>query len=129
MMQKEKPMCTRYQQAANLISKRWTPLILKVLLGGPHHYSRIARSIGTISDRVLSIRLKELEEEAIIQREVIPEIPVSIVYSLTDKGRALGEVVDAIEHWGEEWLSPVQTTSFQECEDTPCDGLAEQCAG
>ncbi|WP_201367514.1 winged helix-turn-helix transcriptional regulator, partial [Dictyobacter formicarum] len=90
--------------AANLISKRWTPLILKVLLLKPRHYSEIARTIGNISDRVLSIRLKELEEQKIIERTVFDEIPVRIEYELTAKGKALSEVVEAIEHWGTEWL-------------------------
>ncbi|GCE22859.1 winged helix-turn-helix transcriptional regulator [Dictyobacter kobayashii] len=103
-MAEEEPMCTRYLQAANLISKRWTPLILRVLLVRPRHYSEIARGVGNISDRVLSIRLKELEEEEIIQRKVFAEIPVRIEYTLTAKGRALNEVVEAIERWGSEWL-------------------------
>ncbi|GCE08745.1 HxlR family transcriptional regulator [Dictyobacter aurantiacus] len=97
-------MCTRYQQAANLISKRWTPLILKVLLLRPCHYSEIARMVGHISDRVLSIRLRELEEQEIIKRTVFNEIPVRVEYELTAKGQALSEVVEAIERWGAEWL-------------------------
>lgn len=114
-MVEEGPMCTRYQQAANLISKRWTPLILKVLLLKPHHYSEIARNVGSISDRVLSLRLKELEEQKIIQRTVFDEIPVRIEYELTAKGKALSEVVEAIERWGTEWLSaPEEDVAQQE---------------
>ncbi|GCE30711.1 HxlR family transcriptional regulator [Dictyobacter alpinus] len=103
-MEDQEPMCSRYQQAANLISKRWMPLIVKVLLAGPQHYRQIARAVGAISDRVLSMRLKELEEQEIIQRIVFPEIPVRIEYMLTDKGQALSTVIDAIEHWGTDWL-------------------------
>ncbi|GLV54812.1 HxlR family transcriptional regulator [Dictyobacter sp. S3.2.2.5] len=105
-------MCTRYQQAANLISKRWTPLILRVLLMGPCHYSEIARMVGHISDRVLSLRLRELEEQEIIKRTVFNEIPVRIEYELTEKGKALSEVVEAIERWGTEWLSRPEEDSI-----------------
>ncbi|GCF09422.1 winged helix-turn-helix transcriptional regulator [Dictyobacter arantiisoli] len=105
-MSDNEAICVSYSYAASLISKRWTPLILKVLLNGPRHYSEIVRSIGGISDRILSLRLKELEQEQIISRHVFADIPVRIEYSLTPKGKALNTVVEAIENWGQKWYMP-----------------------
>ena len=98
-------VCSRqYHQAAKLIGKRWVPLILKVLLSGSKHFSQIEEQIEGLSSRVLSERLKELEQECIIERRVFAEIPVRIEYRLTEKGYALEEVVTAIERWSAGWL-------------------------
>jgi DNA-binding HxlR family transcriptional regulator len=97
-------VCRTYQQAAHLLSKRWTPLIIRILLAGPSHFNIIARQLPGINDRILSARLKELEAEGILQRLVYEEIPVRIQYVLTEKGQALGTVVTAIEDWGQRWL-------------------------
>ncbi|GLV53198.1 hypothetical protein KDH_00530 [Dictyobacter sp. S3.2.2.5] len=72
--------------------------------------------VGNISDRILSIRLKELEEQKIIQRTAFDDIPVRIEYTLTAKGEALNEVIDAIERWGTEWLpEPEEGATQQAC--------------
>ncbi|GHO57183.1 winged helix-turn-helix transcriptional regulator [Ktedonobacter robiniae] len=98
-------VCSRqYQQAAKLIGKRWVPLILKVLLSGSKHFTQIEEQIEGLSSRVLSERLKELEQERIIERRVFADIPVRIEYCLTEKGYALEEVITAIEHWSTNWL-------------------------
>lgn len=86
-----------------LISKRWVGKIVYQLLSGPQRFCTIEGSIG-ISRRMLSERLKELEQEGIVKREVLPETPVLIKYSLTDKGEALEPVMKQIEKWAEEWM-------------------------
>ena len=105
-MQENGPFCPRYQRAVEILGKRWTGLILKVLMDGPRRFNEIADEIQTVSDRMLSERLKELEAEEVIERRVYPETPVRIEYRLTEKGQALAPVIDAIADWGHRWLDP-----------------------
>lgn len=78
-------------------------MIIYQLLTGPQRFCSIESSIG-ISGRVLSERLKDLENEGIVKREVYPETPVRIEYSLTDKGLALEPLMKDIEKWSQSWL-------------------------
>jgi DNA-binding HxlR family transcriptional regulator len=97
------PLCPHYQRAIELIGRRWTGAILFLLLRDRLRFSGLRAAIPEITDRMLSERLRELEEEGIVQREVVPEIPVRVVYSLTEKGRALALPVEAIGRWATEW--------------------------
>jgi DNA-binding HxlR family transcriptional regulator len=95
--------CPRYHRAVELIGRRWTGAILRVLLSGAKRFSDIADTVPGLSDRLLSERLKELEHEKIVVRRVIPDTPVRVEYHLTEKGRALLPVVEAVSAWAEEW--------------------------
>ncbi len=75
-----------------------------MLLQGPSRYAELRAAIPDITDRMLSERLRELEEERIVARTVIPETPVRVEYSLTPKGRALEPALDAIGHWAGKWV-------------------------
>ena len=97
--------CPYYHRAVELIGRRWTGAILRALLGGAERFSDIASAIPGLSDRMLSERLKELEAEGVVERTVIPETPVRIEYRLTDRGHALGAVIQAIGAWAHEWLA------------------------
>lgn len=97
-------VCPLYHRAVELIGRRWTGAILIAMRDGATRFSDIAAAIPGISDRLLSERLKELEAEGIVVREVYPEIPVRIVYHLTEKGRALDQVMAAIAAWAHDWL-------------------------
>ncbi|MEP7290001.1 MAG: helix-turn-helix domain-containing protein [Chloroflexota bacterium] len=97
-------ICTRYQYAADMISRRWTALILKVLMDKPLRFNELGDLLAVVSDRVLSERLKELEQEQIVERRVYTEIPVRVEYSLTEKGRDLSPVINAIEKWSHDWI-------------------------
>lgn len=99
-------MCPRYERAMELLGKKWTGLILRILLGGPRRFSEFRAQVTELSDRVLSERLRELEEEEIITRLVHPTKPVLIEYALTDKGRALEPVVQSVQEWAESWVAP-----------------------
>ena len=103
-------LCSRYQHAVEIIGKRWTGLILTVLIDGPLRFNELAERLQVVSDRMLSERLKELEAEGVIERRVLPETPVRVEYRLTAKGHALGPVIEAIEQWSQEW-----------CEGRSCD--------
>ena len=96
--------CSLYHRAVELIGKRWTGAILFVLLDGPLHFSAIRQLVPDLSDRLLSERLKELEAEGIVEREVLEGAPVRVEYRLTDKGRALEPAVRALKTWAREWL-------------------------
>ncbi len=97
-------MCPRYEAAMELLGKKWTGLIIRVLLGGPRRFKDIKEQIPEMSDRVLSERMKELEDAQILTRKVYPETPVRIEYELTPKGRSLEPVIQAIQYWGEHWM-------------------------
>lgn len=99
----EKTICPRFEKAMGLLSQRWTGLIIYQLLPGPQRFCSIESSVG-VSGRVLSERLKDLENEGIVKREVFPETPVRIVYSLTDKGMSLAPLMDEVEKWSQNWL-------------------------
>jgi DNA-binding HxlR family transcriptional regulator len=96
-------MCPRYQRAVEVLGKRWTALIVRVLLPRPRRFSEVVAAIDGLSDRLLSERLKELEGCGILERRVYPDTPVRIEYILTEKGRELEQVVEAIQRWADCW--------------------------
>ncbi|MFA8439910.1 winged helix-turn-helix transcriptional regulator [Pueribacillus sp. YX66] len=96
-------LCPKFEKAMEILSKRWNGLIIHQLLQeGPQRFCTIESGIS-ISGRLLSQRLKDLEREGIVNREVFPETPVRIEYSLTEKGLALKPVITEIEKWAETW--------------------------
>lgn len=112
--------CPVYHQAVELIGRRWTGAILRSMLSGATRFSDITASIPSLSDRLLSERLKELEQHGIVSRTVIPKTPVRIEYRLTEKGQDLSKVVEAISEWAEYWLVP--DASHTEA----CDEMADE---
>ncbi|WP_066295255.1 winged helix-turn-helix transcriptional regulator [Bacillus sp. FJAT-29937] len=96
-------LCPRFESAMNILSQRWTGLVIYQLLSGTKRFCTLESSIG-ISGRVLSERLKDLESQGIIKREVFPETPVRIEYSLTEKGLALEPIMREIEEWSKSWV-------------------------
>ena len=96
-------ICPRFEKAMGLLSQRWTGLVIYQLLTGSKRFCTLESSMG-ISGRVLSERLKDLETQGIVKREVFPETPVRIEYSLTDKGQALEPIIREIEKWSQTWL-------------------------
>jgi DNA-binding HxlR family transcriptional regulator len=97
-------LCPRYEQAVQFLGKRWTALILDTLMQGPQRFCEMAANVEGLSDRVLSDRLRELEVGGIIERIVYPHIPVRVEYRLTEKGRELKPVLDALHAWAEKWI-------------------------
>jgi DNA-binding HxlR family transcriptional regulator len=96
-------MCPKFENAFELLGKRWTGLIIRTLLSGQKRFTDIAVSIPNMSARMLTERFKELEKEGIVIRKVYPEIPVRIEYELTEKGVDLQNVMDEIQKWAEKW--------------------------
>lgn len=91
------------ERALKTVGGKWTMLILRDLLQGPRRFGELRRSLGDVSPKTLSQRLRELEAEGILERTVYPEVPVRVVYQLTRKGESLQEVIEALRHWGESW--------------------------
>lgn len=101
---KEQHMCPMFEHAFEILGKRWTGLIIRVLLDGPKRFKDISEQIPGMSDRMLAERFKELENYGILVRHVYPETPVRIEYELTDKGKALQSVMDEVQNWASDWL-------------------------
>jgi len=99
-------LCSRFHRASELIGRRWTGAIIFCLLKSKCRFATLRDAIPEITDRMLSDRLQELEQEGIVERTVIPDIPVRVEYALTRKGRALGTAVDAIAEWARRWTEP-----------------------
>ncbi|GGG75522.1 winged helix-turn-helix transcriptional regulator [Paenibacillus radicis (ex Gao et al. 2016)] len=97
-------MCPKYEAAVDVLGKKWTGLIIRVLLGGPKRFKDIKGQIADMSDKMLTDRMKELESQGIVKRTVFPEMPVRIEYELTEKGHNLQPVIESIQAWGENWM-------------------------
>lgn len=98
--------CPQYHRAVEIVGRRWAGAIIQVMLAGAVRFGEIEGAIPDISNRMLSERLKEFEAEGMVERVVIPEKPVRVEYRLTEKGRALGPAVAALEAWADEWVAP-----------------------
>lgn len=105
------PFCPRYHAAVELLGRRWTGAVVRSLLAGRHRFVDMRADVPGISDRLLSERLRELENEGIVERRVVPGRPPRNEYYLTAKGENLGDVVRAISSWAEEWTPLAPTES------------------
>jgi DNA-binding HxlR family transcriptional regulator len=97
-------ICTKFETAFELLGKRWTGLIIRVLLPGKHRFTDISEMIPHLSDRMLVERLKELELAGVVKRTVYPETPVRVEYELTQQGQELEPVMDEVQKWADKWF-------------------------
>lgn len=97
-------MCPKYEKLANFLGKRWTGLILRVLLEGECRFSEILDNVSGLSSRLLTERLKEMEEMGLVERRVRNEYPIKVEYQLTEKGKALEPVITAMQRYAEQWI-------------------------
>ncbi|MCA1059714.1 helix-turn-helix transcriptional regulator [Rossellomorea aquimaris] len=100
----ETKLCPKYSTAFELLGKRWVGMIIKVLFEGTCRFKDLHGNIPNISQKVLTERLKELEEHGIVSREVLDEKPVKVLYSLTNKGKELEPVMQAVQTWAVKWV-------------------------
>ena len=89
---------------ADLISGKWTILIIRDLAESRRRFCQLERSLAGISPRTLSLRLRALEDEGIVERNTFPEVPPRVEYSLTEKGQALLPLIEDMRRYGREWL-------------------------
>ncbi|MFN2450076.1 MAG: winged helix-turn-helix transcriptional regulator [Candidatus Baltobacteraceae bacterium] len=99
-------LCPRYHRAVELIGRRWTGAIVRTLAARPRRFNELVCAIPGISDRLLTERLRELEAERIVRRDVHAGSPVRVVYDLTQRGRDLQPALDEIAQWAQRWLEP-----------------------
>src|SRR6476620_8183071 len=97
-------LCIKFHQASELIGRRWNGAIIYVLLQQTCRFAALRAAIPDITDRMLSERLQELEDEGVVARQVIPDTPVRVEYSLTKKGKALAEAIGSIANWAEKYM-------------------------
>jgi DNA-binding HxlR family transcriptional regulator len=90
---------------AEIIGSKWTPLIVHDLSEGPRRFMELEHACPGISPRTLSERLQMLDHEGIVIRRSYPESPPRVEYELTDKGRALLPIIEAMRAFGREWLA------------------------
>lgn len=95
-------LCAKLQSAESLLCKRWTTLIVEVLLRQPRRFNELLADLEVVSDRMLSERLKELEHAGVVLRRVLPDTPLRVEYSLTPKGQDLAPIIEAIRKWSEQ---------------------------
>ena len=97
-------LCAKFHKAVELIGRRWSGAVIQLLLRGPARFAELRDAIPDISDRMLSERLRELEQEGLVIRRVRPETPVRVEYELTEKGRELQSSLEALGKWAERWV-------------------------
>ncbi|SEG82344.1 transcriptional regulator, HxlR family [Actinacidiphila yanglinensis] len=97
-------VCERFHAAIELIGGRWTGAILRAVFTGQHRFAHIRAAVPGLSDTMLAQRLRTLEEHAVLERRVGPAAPGQIEYHLTDKGRELEPVLEAVIAWSHRWI-------------------------
>ena len=86
-----------------LIGDKWKVLILRDLMPGTRRFGELKKSIGHVSQKVLTAQLRDMEASGLVSRRVYAEVPPRVEYTLTELGRSLEPVLDALRHWGEEY--------------------------
>jgi len=94
------PVC----RTAEIVCGKWTLLVIRDLAEGRSRFCELERSLRGISPRTLSLRLRALEEEGVIERQTFPEVPPRVEYALTPKGRALVPLIEDMRTYGLQWL-------------------------
>ncbi|MGI8513272.1 MAG: winged helix-turn-helix transcriptional regulator [Solirubrobacteraceae bacterium] len=94
------PVC----RTADIVCSKWTMLVIRDLADGRSRFCELERSLEGISPRTLSLRLRALEEEGIVERRTYPEVPPRVEYALTEKGCALLPIIEDMRTYGREWL-------------------------
>ena len=102
MTEKALPACP-VETTLTLISDKWKVLILRDLLPGTRRFGELKRSLGGVSQKVLTAQLCQMEDSGLLTRTVYPEVPPRVEYTLTELGASLRPVLEALRDWGEEY--------------------------
>ena len=94
------PVC----RTADIVCGKWTLLVIRDLADGRTRFCELERSLEGISPRTLSLRLRALEEQGVVERHPYPEVPPRVEYALTEKGRALVPLIEDMRAYGRRWL-------------------------
>ena len=96
------PACP-VETTLTLIGDKWKVLILRDLMPGTKRFGELKKSIGSVSQKMLTAQLRDMEQNGLVHREVFAEVPPRVEYSLTELGRSLKPILDAMWNWGEEF--------------------------
>jgi DNA-binding HxlR family transcriptional regulator len=118
------PVC----RTAEIVCGKWTLLVIRDLAEGRSRFCELERSLAGISPRTLSLRLRALEEEAIVERQTFPEVPPRVEYVLTAKGRALVPLIESMRTYGQEWLGADCGAEYEADSDTESDDVRQPAA-
>lgn len=99
---KDMPACP-VEMTLMLIGSKWKVLILWDLMPGTKRFGELKKSIGNVSQKVLTAQLRDMEEKGLVNRKVYAEVPLRVDYTLTELGRSLKPILDATQNWGEEY--------------------------
>ena len=102
--ERHKAECAAFQRGSEMLGKRWTGVIIYMLLQKPHRFNELLTAVHGISDRLLTERLRELEESGLVERHVIPDSPVRVEYALSEAGRAAHPIIAETYRWANKWL-------------------------
>lgn len=106
-MKNELPACP-VETTLMLISDRWKVLIIRDLMDGTKRFGELKKSIGSISQKVLTSNLRSMEERGLLTRVVYPQVPPKVEYTLTETGYSLKPILDAMSEWGNNYKSKMQ---------------------
>lgn len=101
-MKKELPACP-VETTLTLIGDKWKVLILRDLLPGTKRFGELRKSIGNVSQKVLTAQLRNMEDNGLVDRHVYAEVPPKVEHSLTNLGQSLKPILDAMQSWGEDY--------------------------
>lgn len=104
---KELPACP-VETTLMLIGNKWKVLILRDLMPGTKRFGELKKSIGSVSQKVLTAQLRDMENNGLVNRKVYAEVPPRVEYSLTDLGRSLEPILDAMRNWGEDYKTALK---------------------
>lgn len=107
-IKKELPACP-VETTLMLIGDKWKVLILRDLLSGTKRFGELKKSIGGVSQKVLTSQLRDMEENGLVNRKVYAEVPPRVEYSLTELGLSLKPILDAMWNWGEDYKAIVKS--------------------
>ncbi|TLS36042.1 winged helix-turn-helix transcriptional regulator [Pseudalkalibacillus caeni] len=114
-MEKKEPQLCKVEDTLNILTGKWKPIILfHLLVNGTQRFSELKRAIPGVTRKMLTTHLRELEEQDIVLREVYPQVPPKVEYSITEYGRTIEPILDAMHEWGAKHLEHMNSTEHQE---------------
>jgi len=101
------------EATADLIGGKWKAVILYYLFQGPKRFNELRRLLPEVTQRMLTLQLRELEQDSIVHREIYKEVPPKVEYSLTEFGTSLGPIIAQMLDWGEQYMEQIQEQKWQ----------------
>jgi len=112
--------CCPMEATLDVIGGRWKGVILYHLLDGEKRFGELRRLLPGVTQRMLTLQLRELEEDEVIHREIYKQIPPKVEYSLTEFGRSLEPTIALMCRWGEQYMSRLAERQLSAAEEVSC---------